>query len=179
MFRCGHTRTQEDRRMYTSVLLFALTGFSPQANLEETVWQSDYGSARRQGESEKKPLAVVFAPGKEGWRKLSREGAFGKEIGQVLAASYVCLAVDTNTEQGRQLASAFDVRNRIGIVISDRTGGLMAFHHEGDLANRDLARYLNRFANPDRPVRTTETNPSSFAREAAAQAAPMRMTRNC
>jgi len=146
--------------MYTSILLVALTGFPAQANVEEApAWQTDYGQARKQGESEKKPLAVFVAAGKNGWKKLSKDGALGKEIEKTLTTSYIPVHIDSSTEAGKNLAAALGLESGLGIVISDSAGSLMAFHHEGKLANRDLARYLNRYADPDRVVSRTDTNP--------------------
>jgi hypothetical protein len=144
--------------MYTSMLLVALTGFSAGAE-EGLTWHTDYSQARKQGQGEKKPLAVFVAPSKDGWKKLSREGKLGKEIERTLEDSYVCVHVDSATPAGKKLASALGLESGLGIVISDSKGELMAFYHEGDLANRDIARYLKRYADPDRVVSHTESNP--------------------
>ena len=47
----------------------------------------------------------------------------------------------------------------MGIAISDVTGDKLAFYHEGDLANADLVRYLERYSDPNRVVEFTESNP--------------------
>jgi len=145
-----------------SVLLIALSGFSAPAyaEVEAPTWHTDYSVARQKCQSEKKPLAVFVNSGKDGWYKLAKDGELGKEIEKTLATSYVCLYVDSANQAGKQLASALGLETGRGLVISDASCTLMAFYHEGDLANRDMARYLNRFADPARVVQYTESNPA-------------------
>jgi hypothetical protein len=73
----------------------------------------------------------------------------------LLASKYVCVYVNTDTEDGQRLAKSFEMTN--GIVISDRTGDLQAFRHEGGLTGAELVRNLERYAAPERQVRVTET----------------------
>jgi hypothetical protein len=146
--------------MYTSIVLVALAGSTaPSAAVPRgPTWLSSYEAAYRQGSQERKPLAVVFGTGSSGWDNLSKDGRFTPEIRELLDAQYVCVYVDTDTSAGKRLASSFEITDGPGLVISDRTGKLQAFRHEGELSNRDLERYLNRFADPDRVVRRTETS---------------------
>jgi hypothetical protein len=147
--------------MHTSVLLIALSGVSSPSYVEEApTWHTDYSAARKQCQSEKKPMAVFVNSGKEGWHKLAKDGSLGNEIEKTLATRYVCLYVDSATMAGKALASALGLETGRGLVISDSSAQAMAFYHEGGLANRDMARYLNRFADPDRVVQYTETNPA-------------------
>src|SRR5262245_11808191 len=148
-------------RMYTSLVLFALSGSVAQAaaEVESPPWQTDYVAASRQGAQEKKPLAVFVGSGPLGWDKLSREGRLRKELKEVLSGQYVCLYIDTSKEEGKRLAEAFEVPQGLGIVISDRTGEKQAFHHQGDLKPEDLEYYLRKYADSNHVVRTTETNP--------------------
>ncbi len=146
--------------MYTSILLVALTGLSaPAEGAKVASWSQDYTSARKQAIGEKKPLAVFLAPGKGAWDKIGRDGGVSADANSVLASQYVCVHVDTSTSAGKALAEAFEIPTGVGIVISDRTGDIQAFRHEGDLANRDLVRYLERYSDPTRVARTTESNP--------------------
>lgn len=155
--------------MYTSLLLVALSGpVTPAATPEKPAWLQDYGLARTEGRKEGKPLAVFIGSGESGWEQLSREGAFGNEIAGLLADNYVCVYVDANSKAGRKLASAFEITEDTGIVLSDRGGDLQAFRHEGTLANQDLKRYLRKYAEPDRVTVVTDSNPG----EAGAPAAP-------
>jgi len=145
--------------MCTSILLVALTGFPALASVEDGLtWHTNYSEARKLGQSEKKPLAVIVSSRKNGWKEIARDGELGKEAEKTLAERYVCVYVDSATEPGKRLAAALGIDGK-GIVISNAAGDLMAFHHVGDLSNSDLARYLTRFADPDRVVEVTETNP--------------------
>ncbi|HMC64736.1 MAG TPA: hypothetical protein VKI65_07340 [Gemmataceae bacterium] len=150
--------------MCTPVLLTALTILlTPETRKEAPNWRTDYGPARNQAQMERRPLAVFVGSGKAGWEKLARDGKLGKDIEGILAANYVCVYVDANTRSGRRLATALEIEEPLGIVISDSGGDYMAFHHEGDLAKPDLERYLKRYSDPSRDVITTETNPPRSA----------------
>jgi hypothetical protein len=159
--------------MYTSMLLVALAGSPALANVEEApVWLTDYGQAKKQGQNEKKPLAVFVAPGKSGWSKLAQDGKLGKSIEQLLAQKYICVHVNSSTTAGQKLAADLQVDGGLGIVISDHSGQLMAFHHEGDLTKQKLKTYLKKFADPERVVETTETNPPPVVRQAVSPPTP-------
>jgi hypothetical protein len=140
--------------MYTSLTLFALSGIM--AATPTPSWQKDYDSARRVGKSEGKPLAVFIGSGPKGYEKIADDGKLDRQAQTTLARKYVCLYVDIKREAGERLARAFRLDS--GIVISDRTGSIQAFRHEGSLPNRDLNRYLERFSDPDLEVRTTTTH---------------------
>jgi hypothetical protein len=142
--------------MYTSVVLFALSGAV--AAGDSPSWLNDYSAARQQSASQQKPLAVVLASGNAGYNKLSRGDELSDAVKQTLASKYICVYVNTGTNEGQQLATDFEMPNGLGIVISDRTGRLQAFRHEGELSNNDLERALQRYADPERVARTTETN---------------------
>jgi hypothetical protein len=145
--------------MYTSILLVALTSVSaPVEGTKAPSWSQDYTAARKQAIGEKKPLAVFLAPGKGAWDKIGQDGV-SADANNVLASKYVCVHVDTSTSAGKVLAAAFEIPSGLGIVISDRTGDVQAFRHEGDLANQDLVRYLSTYSDPNRVVVATESNP--------------------
>ena len=86
-----------------------------------------------------------------------REGQADAGVQKLLAERYVRVYLDADTEAGRQLAATLGVSGQHGLVISDRSGGVMAFRHDGDLPAQDLARRLEKYADPDLTVKTTET----------------------
>jgi hypothetical protein len=103
-------------------------------------------------------LAVFIGAGRSGWEQVSRTGQLGKETQRILASQYVCVYVDSAEPGGQRLASAFEIPQGLGLVISDRSGERQAFHHPGDLAAPDLQRSLQRYTDRERPLRVTETN---------------------
>ena len=143
--------------MYTSFLVLALTG-SVAADAANPTWQNDYVAARSQVQREGKPLAVFIGSGESGWEKVS---ALSNEVKQVLANKYICVYVDSKIDEGKRLADAFEMPGGLGIVISDKTGDLQAFRHEGNLSNEALTTYLVRYSDPNRVVQTTDSNPST------------------
>jgi hypothetical protein len=148
--------------MYTSILAIVLSGSLIPVDIAKTPsWLTDYSKATKQGLQANKPLAVVVGTGADGWQKLGKQGKLSDQANEILASEYVCLYVDTDTLHGKRLAEAFEMPDGPGIVISDRTLEHQAFRHEGNLSNRTLVGYLERYADPDLVVRTTETNPGT------------------
>jgi hypothetical protein len=148
--------------MYNSVFLSALlVAAGMNGTSAAPSWITAYGQARELGKKAHKPLAVVIGTGKSGWDKLSQDSKLGPEIEGLLAANYVAVYVDAEQAEGKKLAADFNMRSGLGIVISDGSGELQAFHHEGSLSSEALGRYLRRYADPSRVVTSTETNPST------------------
>jgi hypothetical protein len=143
--------------MHITVVLFALHGFIvPTAINEEPGWL-DYGKARLLGQKEVKPLAVFIGSGEKGWNQISSDGGLAKDAQKLLVDNYVCVYVDTRDPSGKDLAAAFEITEKTGIVISSHSGQEQAFRHEGNLDNRSLVRYLQKYAEPANEVRYTET----------------------
>jgi thioredoxin 1 len=143
-------------------IAFALLGGSVSANIPDLPnWQNDYGLARTRAGEIHKPIAVFIGTGKEGWSKVAREGDLDMQVSRLLAQHYVCVYVDKQTDTGKELADAFEVPAASGLIISDRTGGVEAFHHSGALSRTDLANALEKYSDPDRRVRTTESHTSA------------------
>lgn len=151
--------------MFTPLVFAAVSGMLVPAGLQAPSWHTNYGLARKLGREEGKPLAVFIGSGKAGWHQLSQEGKLGKDTERILAENYVCVYVNRDRSEGRRLAEVFGVAEGPGLVISDFSGSLQAFRHEGDLPGDDLADYLERYADPDRVVRVTETNQGEPAEE--------------
>jgi hypothetical protein len=151
---------KEEKRMYTSIVLIALAGSAAPSTLsaKAVAWESDYDAAYRQGGRDRKPLAVVFGSGPNGWESLSKEGRLSNEVHDLLLAHYVCVYIDTDKSAGRRLASTFEMGPPTGLVISDHTGEYQAFRQEGGITNDDLERQLRKYSNPERVVRRTESN---------------------
>jgi len=145
--------------MYTSMLVLAFSGFAA-ANADTPTWLNDYSAAVGRGAAQKKPVAVFLATGVNGWKMLGHEGGLSREALKILASQYVCVHVDTTAPEGKRLAGALEIPSGLGIVISDRTGQVQAFSHEGDLTDAKMLRYLQRYGDPHYVVFTTETNPS-------------------
>jgi hypothetical protein len=148
--------------MYTSTMLLALVGVVlpgeaiPSPSL---AWVTDYGLARRQCQTTKRPLAVFMAPGTDGWDKVSKDGGFDREVRDILETSYVCLHIDTSTAEGKRLAEQFEIQGGTGVVLSDSKGEKQAFWHAGRLDNESLGKYLRKYSDPDRLVLSTEKVP--------------------
>lgn len=143
--------------MYTSIVLVALAGSSftaaiPESSLE---FRTDYVAARKVGRSDRKPLAVFIGNGSKGWEQRTTEGQLSRESQKLLQDHYVCVYIDTATEEGKRLARDFEMES--GLVLSDGAGENQAFRHSGKLSNGDLERQLKKFSDPERVASRTET----------------------
>jgi hypothetical protein len=157
---------EEDIRMYTSIVMVALAGSSP-ALVSKTAWERSYTVASRQGSQERKPLAVFIGRGPNGWDSLSKEGELDPAAEKLLAEHYVRVYLDLAKPEGRRLAAAFDMNDGPGVVLSDFSGELQAFRHQGSLSNSDLEQKLRKYADPDRTVVRTETLQSAVVQTSA------------
>lgn len=145
--------------MSTSMFVSALLGILAIGQPAGLTWESDYGVARQQAIQAQKPLCVVLGAGSNGWQKLSQEGKLSVATEKILAGKYVCVYLNTATPAGQKLAQAFEMSSSTGIVISDKTGDLQAFRHEGDLTNAKLEGYLATYGDPNRVTTRTDSNP--------------------
>ena len=147
--------------MYTSVGILALAGFlvapSPSARTEP-LWWRDYYVAQEKGVLDKKPLAVFVGHGQGGHAQLTQEGQLNDRAKKVLCDSYVCVYLDAGSKSHEELIKALAVTKGKGLVISDRTGSLQAFHHDGQISEGELVRQLQHFAQSAVEIRTTVTN---------------------
>jgi hypothetical protein len=138
--------------MVALVVLSSLLGDGLEPN-----WQSVYHDAQSLNSAQKKPMALIFGTGPQGWRQVAQEGKLEPPALQLLASNYVCVYVDTSTRSGKSLAAMFEIQRDQGVVLSDRNGAKQAFWHQGQLSNQSLTRYLQKYADSQVDVTTTET----------------------
>jgi hypothetical protein len=128
--------------MHTSALLIALALAAPEAAQPD--WLTVYGQAQRQGKSVGRPLAVFMAPGKDGWQKLAKDGKFDADALKELAQGYVCVHIDTSTDEGKKMATAFQMPSGVGVVLSSTDGETQAYRNEGTLEASSLSSAIER-----------------------------------
>src|SRR5262245_19679758 len=105
--------------MYTSLVFVALTGSlttGESLSVASPTWHKDYVEARHLAEEAHKPLAVFVGRGEEGYAEVSRQGQLNGPVSKLLGKDYVCLYVDTATEEGKELAAALELPRR-GVVL--------------------------------------------------------------
>ncbi|MCI0681509.1 MAG: hypothetical protein L0Y71_05350 [Gemmataceae bacterium] len=138
--------------MYTSFatlgLLLAFGGDAAPA------WQTNYSAALEAGQRQNRPVAVFVGAGPAGRASLVAETQ------RLLATRYVCVYLDRGLAANQRLVRDLGI-TATGLVISDRTGSVQAFHHDGTLAESELSQQLRRFANPNLVVETTISNRST------------------
>jgi hypothetical protein len=137
--------------MNTAFVLAAMSSFVLGAAPTTPNWNGSYAQAQEEAAG-KKPLAVVFGSGQDGWTKIIRSD----ESKKVLTEQFVCVYVDTSSEAGKKLAGSFAVKNATGLVLSDRSGAVQAYWHDGDLPDASVLRSLRKYGDPQVVVTTTE-----------------------
>ena len=118
----------------TSLAALAVAGALTAGSLSVTqpAWQTSYRVALGQVVEQHKPLAVFIGRGQAGYTRLVTEGGLGTDTAKLLKQGYVSLYLDVDTAAGKQTAETFQMTE--GVVISDRTGGVMALRHEGTVS---------------------------------------------
>jgi hypothetical protein len=149
--------------MYTSALIFALSGFLSHAAIvaPPPSWHNDYSSALEKCVSDKKPLAIVVGSGTGGWQSVSKDGELDKDVKQLLELSYVCVYIDIGTESGKKMATSLRVDAGPALIIGDRSGTNQAFRHKGTLSADQLTTTLKKYTKVGDVVTSTDTVPVS------------------
>src|SRR5262245_7725390 len=112
---------KENPLMTPSFALLTMAGFLATANIPvNPSWESNYSAARKHAEAVHNPLAVVVGFGENGWQKLTDEGTMPADVRNTLCHNYICVYINSETEQGRKSALALGIKHS-GIVISDRS----------------------------------------------------------
>lgn len=127
----------------TSLAVVAVAGlFAPSSIPSHPDWAPNYGSALIRAAENKKPVAVFITNGN--LAHLTKGVTLGADVSKTLSNHYNAVQIDATTEAGKKMADAFGIQE--GVVISDRTGELMALRHEGTIAPTDLEGYLTRYS---------------------------------
>jgi len=145
--------------MRTSWSLVVLAGLSlsVHANGAALTYQNEYTKACNLAAEAGKPVVVILAGEKSGYREVVEGRRFNDEVSNLLNSKYVTVVVNTETEAGQRLAKLFEMPATGGVIISDHEARLQAFRHEGNLEVSDMAGRLHRHADPKMVVVTTET----------------------
>ena len=146
--------------MYTSAVLVAMFGLipnEPAANVPS--WSTDYWASQQEVKKMGKPMAIFVGNGKQGWKGVAATGKLNAKATKLLVEKYLCVYIDISTKAGRELAKQMRINTKVGIIISDSTGGYQAFRHQGDLNDTKLVAYLTQFADPNRTFVRTISNP--------------------
>lgn len=128
-------------------------------------WESNYARATETAIAQRKPLAVFIGRGEAGFAKVVG-GDMPTEAGRLLASNYVAVYLNTDTAEGKRLATAFGVTE--GLVLSCRGCQVQALKYGGAVPAVELAGYLTKYSAPNVAVTTTEHAGTAVAPAAAA-----------
>ena len=142
--------------MYTSLCALGLI-FAPTLAAPSPAWLTNYSAALDEGSKKSRPVAVFVGSGPKGQDALLKEGQFSQETLQILADKYVCVYLDRGQTANERLVRDLGI-TKAGLVISDRTGSVQAFHHDGTVAQNELTKQLRRFSEANLVVSQTISN---------------------
>ena len=138
--------------MFTTSLAAAVIAglLVPGALSRDPNWAPDYAKALTLSAQSRKPVAVFVTNGD--LKHLMKGDEFGLDTAKALRSNFIAVRVDTTTDIGKKQAEAFGLSE--GVVISDRTGGVIALRHEGPLPAAELNGYLTQFSGQSTVVTT-------------------------
>ncbi len=138
--------------------VFALTTSLYSANVPQKVnWLTNYQMARTISADQKKPLVVIVGKGESGWDQVIQDGKLDMNLMQKMARSYVYLYIDSTSEQGAKLAKGLDVHQSNGLIITNRSGDLQAFYHDGQIKQSQMENLLDKYQDIAQVITTTDT----------------------
>lgn len=135
--------------------VIALSGSLVSATKPEFQAQTDYGHALTVAATEKKPMAVLIGKG-DAFAKLMADKSLTEEAKKLLGEKYVCVAVNTDTAAGKELAGQFGLADG-GLVISSAGGTYQALRQSGAVTASELSKHVAIYASGGAAPATTVT----------------------
>lgn len=161
--------------MTTTILaVIALSGSLVPAAKSDFQAQTDYGRALKVAATEKKPMAVLIGKG-DSFAKLMSDKALTEEAKKLLSEKYVCVAVNTDTADGKDLAGQFGLADG-GLVISSAGGTYQALWQSGAVTASELSKHVATYASGSAAPATTVTAGAQTATPATIYAPPTPVT---
>jgi len=146
--------------MFSSVLLFALAGYvTPAALVLPSSWHNSYDTALDRAARDKKPVAIVVGNGLKGLQDITKQGEISKEAYELFDTHFVCVYLDSSTENGKKMAKALAAGSGPALIIGDRSGTNQAFRYKGSLTDEQLKGTLKRFSKVIDVATVTEFDP--------------------
>jgi hypothetical protein len=109
-------------------------------------WCLDYGRAIQAVEQQDKPLFIVFDKvDSDLGRMVASDEFVSGEVERTLAADYVRMFVDVETEEGLILAEKFGAAEFPRIVVIDRSTNWQAYRRSGSHSPTELLSVLTRY----------------------------------
>ena len=106
-------------------------------------WCLDYGRAIKEVEVQDKPLFIVFdRVDSDLGRMVASDQFMAAQVESALAADYVRMFVDVESEEGLQLAQQFGAADFPRIVVIDRSAHWQAYRRSGPHSAADVLSVL-------------------------------------
>jgi len=137
----------------TTLAVLALAGGLGSGVIPSTPsWQTDYAQALTRASEARKPMAVFIGHGADAHMKMLAEGKISLEAAKLLHDSYVCMYLDADSANGKEMAGRFEISD--GLIISSPGGSLQAYRHNGAVTGSDLTKQLTQYASAGQPTTT-------------------------
>lgn len=109
-------------------------------------WRLDYGRAIQEVAEQDKPLFIAFDKVDSDVGKMVASDQFmDSQVENALAADYVRMFVDVESEAGKELAAQFGAVEFPGFVVIDRSAHWQAYRRSGSHSPADLLSVLTRY----------------------------------
>ena len=158
--------------MFSAVLSVTLCWLAGDSN-HTAAWIDSYSHAIAEVKRTDKPLFIVLDRGSSLVGKMVADGLYlSHEVEEALAADYVRLFIDTETEGGKKLADQFRATELPRVVIIDRSGEWQVYRRSGAhtssevlslLARHRRAKILSGSDGAASETRTTTTQSSTWS----------------
>jgi hypothetical protein len=109
-------------------------------------WNTSYYQAVQSVLRTDRPLFIVFESGRPNAGEAGKQQPFlSGEVETALAANYVRLFVDLDTEKGKRVAEQFQIRELPSIVVIDRSTDWQVYKRSGAHTSNELLAVLERY----------------------------------
>lgn len=153
--------------MSAALTTLALAATAPQG----LVWESDYGKALAQTQSDDRPLLIVLDnPGAE---KQELDPAVLGNADEKLMAAYDLCRVNVSTAYGKKVADAFHAKEFPYLAIIDKTGKVVLHSRTGEITAVQLESTLTKYKSGVRPVRVTVAKPVTIESSTTINSSPV------
>jgi hypothetical protein len=139
-------------RMITTTLTFLAIAAGLDLGTNHPKLQPDYAHAMTRASEDHKPMAVFIGHGSDTFKHMLADGMISAESAKLLASSYVCVYLDTETASGKDWAGRFEMKE--GLVISSPGGNVQAYRYSGTVPGTTLTKELTIYASAGQPATT-------------------------
>lgn len=149
--------------MFATVLtLMVFVGADDSSNFG--AWHLDYATALQEVEHQDKPLFIVFdRVESDAGRMVASDQFMNEHVERALAADYIRLFVDVESEWGKILAEQFGATEFPRLVVIDRSRNWQVYRRSGSHSANEVLSILDRYRRTKITTDSSTTFQSSYS----------------